>query len=330
MAHFPPAGETDIATVSVVIPSFNGERYIGESLASVLAQTHVDVEAIVVDDGSTDRSVTIARGFRDPRVRVITQANAGVAAARNRGVAEASGEYVAFLDQDDAWLPEKLTQQLPLLGASAAVGLVYCDCFLVAETGAPLGRWSERYPLRRGRLFDRLIVEATVPISTVLLRRSTFGAVGGFRTRYRFVEDLDLLLRVAALHTIEVVDRPLAKYRLHAASTSRTLGIEIAAEEFGQLCDEWMARDAARGPSISRALARYHYLAGKTAFYQGNTDLARRYLAESVARDPRTRTRLFAAVVRHCPGLLSRARQLVQRLRGRAGATPGTFPDRFA
>ena len=313
-----------------MIPCFNGEQYIGEALASVLAQTHVDLEAIVVDDGSTDRSVTIARGFHDPRVRVITQANVGVAAARNRGVAEASGEYVAFLDQDDAWLPEKLERQLPLLGAPAAVGLVYCDCFIVAGTGAPLGRWSERYALPRGRLFDRLIAEATVPISTVLLRRSTFEAVGGFRTRYRFVEDLDLLLRVAALHTIEVVDRPLAKYRLHVASTSRTLGLEVAAEEFGQLCDEWMARDAARRPSISRALARYRYVAGKTAFYQGNTDLARRYLAESFARDPRTRTRLFAALVRHCPGLLLRVRKLVQRLRGRSGATPGTFTDRFA
>lgn len=296
----------------------------------MLTQTYADLELIVVDDGSTDRSIDVARRAGDGRLRVVVQANAGVAAARNRGAAVASGEYLAFLDQDDLWAPEKLERQLPCLQGGTDVGLVYSDCLLIGEDGTPLGRWGERYPLLRGRLFERLIVESVVPISTVLMPRALFEAVGGFQPRYRYVEDLDLLLRVAAGHAIEVVDRPLARYRLHPGSTSRTLGIEVAAGELVALCEWWMARDAGRRRSVERALAAYLYTAGKTAFYQGRVELARGYLADAARRDRTLRARLFGVLARRSPRLLLGAHRLVQRLRGRAAATPGTFTDRFA
>jgi glycosyltransferase involved in cell wall biosynthesis len=319
-----------VATVSVVIPCFNGERYLGEAVRSVLAQTHAGLEVIVVDDGSTDRSVSVVRNVSDARVRVVSQPNGGVAAARNRGVAETSGEYVAFLDQDDAWLPTKLELQLASLRRSPEVGLVYSDCFLIDADGTEIGRWSERFPLLRGRLFERLIVESVVPISTVLLRRSTFAAAGGFPPQYRYVEDLALLLRVAAGHAIDVIEAPVAKYRLHSASTSRTLGLEVAAEELITLCREWIVGDASRGAVVSRALGRYLYIAGKTAFYQGQDVLAARYLTESARSDPMLRTRLFALLAQRCPRLLLRGRALLKRLAGQAGPVPGTFPERFA
>ena len=288
----------------MIIPCFNGERYLGEALAGVLAQTHTDLEVIVVDDGSTDRSPAIAEETGDRRLRLVRQANAGVAAARNRGAAEATGEFVAFLDQDDRWLPEKIERQLACLRASPEVGLVYTDCFLIDDTGARLGHWAARHRLLRGRIFERLIVESVVPISTVLLPRSTFQEAGGFGERYRFVEDLDLLLKVAARRPIEVVETPHAEYRLHPGSTTQRLGLEVAAAEMVDLCEQWITREPARAPAVSTALARYLYTVGKTALYQGDAAAANRYLALSLGRRARLWTRMFRALAWRWPGLV--------------------------
>lgn len=327
MAHLSTPRGVSIGTVTVVIPCFNGEGYLAEALASVLAQTHADLEVIVVDDGSTDGSLAIARSTGDPRVRVVVQANAGVAAARNRGVAEARGEYVAFLDQDDLWLPPKLELQLVLLGRSPEVGLVYSDCLLIAEDGAELGRWSARYPLLRGRVFERLIVDSVVAISTVLLPRAIFERVGGFRPSFRYVEDLDLILRVAERNPIDVVGVPMAKYRLHPASVSRSLGLEVAVEEMLVLCEEWIAWAPSRRAVVTRALARYLYIAGKTAFYRGDDEQAGQYLHESWRRHPTIRARLFAELARRAPRSLRRVRAAIMRVRGQAGPAPGPIRD---
>jgi glycosyltransferase involved in cell wall biosynthesis len=267
--------------------------------------------------------VALARGTGDARVRVITQANAGVAAARNRGAAEARGDYLAFLDQDDLWEPGKLARQLAVFRAAPDTGLVHTDCVLVDAAGAALGRWSARYALPRGRLFESLIVENTVVVSTIVLPRAVFVAAGGFGP-YRYVEDLALLLAVADAHPIEVVPEPLASYRLHAGSVSRQLGLEVAVTEMIDLCEHWIARAPARRAAVTRALARYLYLAGKTAFYRSEHVLARRYLDASLARDRQRDVAVFRALSGWCPGLVRAGRAAYHRLRGSGGAAPGT------
>ena len=279
---------------------------------------------IVVDDGSTDHSLAVVRGVGDPRLRVVTQENAGTAAARNAGIAVASGAYVAFLDQDDVWLPRKLERQLHVLERAPDVGLVYTDSLIVAEDGTRLGCFSERHPMRRGRLFEEMIVDSGIPFSTVLMRRGVLDEVGRFRTRFRYVEDLDLILRVAARYPIDVVAEPLAKYRIHAASATRTFGLEVAMRELIDLSDDWIARDPARAPAVTRALGRALYIAGKSAFYDGRSVLARRYLAASLQREPRARTRVFGLAMRAAPRVLRHGRRLFKRLRGASG--PGAGP----
>jgi glycosyltransferase involved in cell wall biosynthesis len=316
----------DLTLVSVVIACYNGQSYVQAAVGSVLAQTYRDLELIVVDDGSTDDSVSLVAAVSDARVSVVAQVNSGVAAARNRGAAAARGEYLAFLDQDDLWLPDKLRLQLERFRTCPEAGLVYSDCLLIAEDGTGIGRWSQRYRLLRGRIFEGLIVESVVPISTIMLRRALFEQVGGFRS-YRYVEDLDLILRVAEHHAIEVVDVPMAKYRLHAESTSRRLGLEVAVQEMVAVCDGWIAQSPSRAAAVNAALARYLYTAGKTAFYQGRQDLAVAYLKESARRGERVRAALFAGLVRYLPGIIRWLRAHVNRWRGQAGPTPGTFKD---
>jgi len=311
-----------VARVSVVIPCYNGERFIVQAVQSALGQTYRDLEVIVVDDGSKDGSAALLRAIPDSRVRVVTQANAGVSAARNAGVAVSSADYVAFLDQDDLWFPDKLARQLPIIDTAADLGLVYADCEIATDGDVVVGRVSDRAPLRRGRQFEELIVDTRVPLSTMLMRRAVFDAVGGFRPKFRYVEDLDLLLRVAARHSIDFVDAPLARYRVHAASVTRTLGLEVATRELVELCEEWMARDAARRPGVARALASALYIAGKTAFYDGDAAVGERYLSESLRRHPHPRAWLFARAMRHAPWALLGARSLLRRARGHA-AGPG-------
>lgn len=303
-------------TVSVIIPCFDGERYLEEAVTSVLGQTHADVEVVVVDDGSSDRSLQVLEGLGDRRLRVIRQPHAGVAAARNRGVRESTGPYVAFLDQDDTWLPEKLELQLACLRRSPELGLVYSDFYVTDADARHQARWSDRYPLYRGRVFDRLIATSVIPISTVVLPRAVFEAAGGFPPQYRYVEDLALLLGVAARHPIDVVRVPLARYRRHPASVTQVLGLEVAVGELKSLCAEWVAADGSRAPVIRRALGQYLYLAGKTAFYDGNDRLAARYLADAWRQRRLLRARLFAAGARHWPEGLRGLRAAILRLRG--------------
>src|SRR5712692_4293853 len=113
-------------TVSVVIPVYNGERYLAEAISSVLDQTYKNFELIVVDDGSTDQSAAVVRSFTDDRIRYLYQSNGGASKARNLGVAASRGTVIAFLDSDDVWLPHKLERQIDCLASHKDVGAVYC------------------------------------------------------------------------------------------------------------------------------------------------------------------------------------------------------------
>jgi len=208
--------------VSVVIPAYRRGDVVGRAVDSALAQTVDDIEVVVVDDGSEDGTETVVTGYDDPRVRYLAhERNRGVSAARNTGVEAATGEYVAFLDSDDEWLPRKLQRQLAVLGdrGEGWVG-AYCDVAtadlsLLGRLGAAL---SERV-VRSGGLAEggRELAEALVtmrvfmsPGSTLLVEREAVRAAGGFDEGLSIYEDWDLVLRVLAAGRIAHVAEPLA------------------------------------------------------------------------------------------------------------------------
>lgn len=211
----------NIPSVTVVMAAYNAERYIAQAVDSVLAQTYDDFELHIVDDGSNDATADVARRYLlDPRVRYHYQPNAGQCAAKNRGVAEACGQFVAFLDADDAWRPNKLERQVPLF-ANPAVGVVYSDEELMDEDGRRLPTGS--HPLRRGRLTDELLMRNIVSFSTAVVRRELLRRHGAFDPVLDMGIDYDLWLRLSPHCEFDYVDDYLVDYRIHAGQMSRKL-----------------------------------------------------------------------------------------------------------
>jgi glycosyltransferase involved in cell wall biosynthesis len=209
--------------VSVVIPVHNGEKYLSQAIESVMDQTHRDLELLVVDDGSTDSSAAIIHRFalQDRRIRVLTQENLGVAAAGNRGLQEAGCEWVARLDADDVFLPEKLERQVAFLRRNPDAKIVGTLACFINHAGRPLGLVGTEGPYTPAE-FDRLIGENR-PIyfvnSSTLMHRETVLGVGSYRGAFAPAEDVDLWIRMADKgHLMLKVPEPLLLYRLHGAS----------------------------------------------------------------------------------------------------------------
>ena len=197
--------------VSVVMPVYNGERFLAEAIESVLAQEYRRLEIIVVDDGSTDSSAAIA-GARG--VRCLRQPNRGVAAARNAGLAAARGTLIAFLDQDDVWLPHKLEVQVEFLAARPSVDLVISAIEIVMEPETtPLPWFNPEWGME---------VQTVVQLGAMLARRRCFEIVGEFDTRYAFASDTDWILRVRdASLVLETTGDVCMRYRMHERNSSR-------------------------------------------------------------------------------------------------------------
>ncbi|MAG58234.1 MAG: hypothetical protein CMJ83_18260 [Planctomycetes bacterium] len=199
---------------SVIIPVFNGERFLAAAVDSALSQRGVPCEVICVDDGSTDASREVLDAFGD-RIRVLAQANAGVSAARNHGAAHATAPYLAFLDQDDLWEPDFLTTQVSWLDDHPDHPLVHGDSRLVDADGKDHGRRS-RYLVRQSDdLFVSLIAGNFIGIETILLRADAFHAAAGFDPDLHLMEDWDLWLRLARDHAFGHHDHQIARYRVH-------------------------------------------------------------------------------------------------------------------
>ncbi|WP_443750142.1 glycosyltransferase family 2 protein [Asticcacaulis solisilvae] len=216
-------------SVSVIIPAYNAEAFVAATLKSAQAQTLRDIEILVVDDGSTDTTADIVRAFAeaDNRIRLITKPNGGVGSARNRGLAEAGADFVAFLDADDLWHPEKLETQLDALkqsGDAAAfslhVGIDRDGRFL-----APSTRWPfETFPLPA-----HMVLRPVGNGSSVMVRRDVALAAGGFDEDFvkqglGGCEDLDFELRVAASHPIRCVPHFHVGYRVYDGNMSSDKG----------------------------------------------------------------------------------------------------------
>jgi glycosyltransferase involved in cell wall biosynthesis len=267
--------------VSVVIPAFNHGRYVGEAVQSALDQSYPDLEVIVIDDGSTDNTREVIRGFGD-RVRYFHQENRGLAASRNRGIGESRGDFVAFLDADDLWLPRKLERQLEVFDQHPSARLVYAGVFHVDCGGRVL---KEIRPRHRGATLPQLLLDNIVIGSgtTAVVPRECLRELGGFDERFSVCEDWELWLRIARRYEMDYVDEPLAKYRLHAGNVHK----DQERMKTGRLAvlDKFFA-DATLPPGLRRVRRRAYGAAytnfGFFYYFDGEFDRARTNLMQAV------------------------------------------------
>ncbi len=200
------------SSVSVVIPTYNRANIVLRALRSVFDQTDPVQEVLLIDDGSTDNTEAVVRQAYGARVRYIRQANAGVSAARNRGIRASHSDLVAFLDSDDLWLPEKTRLQVEFMHQHPAFGMVLCDVERVSEDGSLIDVLRRREVLPAdGMIFRDVLRNSALVPASAMVRREVFDSVGVFDESLRTAEDLDFHLRVARLWPIGVVERPLVR-----------------------------------------------------------------------------------------------------------------------
>lgn len=207
-------------TVDVIIPTYNGLPYLKEAIKSVLIQTYGDLVLYVVDDGSTDGTADYVRSLKDTRIKYLRKKNGGPNSARNLGVKRSSSKYLAFLDSDDVWEPEKLKKQLGLITENTELGMVYGFQHTIDENGREVG-WLEIE--KRGWLFGDLLSGNCIAGSgsMVLIRREVFEKVGLFREDLLIGEDWEMWLRIAKEYKIDYVPEYLANVRVHARSAQK-------------------------------------------------------------------------------------------------------------
>jgi glycosyltransferase involved in cell wall biosynthesis len=281
------------ALVSVVIPTYNYGQFVGEAIESVLSQTYRPLELIVVDDGSTDDTQEVLARF-EGRIHSLSQENQGLSAARNAGIRLAKGEYLAFLDADDYWMPDKLARQVPVLECSPDVGVIYCGMqMLWTETGATrvqgcLPRWQG--DIRRLLLEDNRVTGGP---SAVLVRRECFDRVGLFDESIRSIQDRDMWIRISRHYHFAYVDEPLILYRLHGDNMSRGIGmtrkVALRHEYRMTVVRRAFEEDPIDGDNVilrRRALARAHACAGREYCWAGDYRAAVRHLFQAVCLWP--------------------------------------------
>jgi glycosyltransferase involved in cell wall biosynthesis len=229
--------------VTIVIAAFNAAGTLAATLASVAVQTYRDFELVVVDDGSSDDTPALLahRQAAWPWLQWTRQENAGASAARMRAVAMARGEFVAFLDADDLWLPEKLALQMTVFDRNPSTALVFTDERDFSAGGdAALSRFQQKPPAR-GRVLDSLFFGNYILNSTVVVRKDALLAVGGLNPFQRVHEGIDLWLRLAEQHDFDYVDKVLVRYRVRPDSISHVDLLACQQRDL-EIMDYWVAR----------------------------------------------------------------------------------------
>lgn len=216
--------KTNSPAVSVIIPAYNYARFLPQAIESVITQTLRDFELIIVDDGSTDDTAAVARKYlSDLRVRYICQENRGLSAARNTGIRQARGEYIALLDADDVWLPLKLEKQLLLFEKAEDVVLVYCMVDFIDESGDMLPHIS--WPHKKDASYKDLMYMPWVvgSGSSVVIKKAIFNESGLFDESLTSVEDTNMWIRILRYRKSAYVDEILVKIRKHRQSMQSNL-----------------------------------------------------------------------------------------------------------
>ncbi len=283
-------------SVSTVIPAYNAATVVARAIESALAQ-QADQEIIVVDDGSTDATANRVRRY-GAKVTLIQQPNGGVSAARNRGIAEAQGDIVAFLDADDVWYPDKLSKQLALFAADPEIGTVICDEAHVTEDGTVIKpsylasrAFADELPKTPGRLATPvtwLVRQPFFPTSSVATRADLLRQAGRFDESLSIVEDRDMWLRLALKAPVGLVPQVLLDYLTGqtdslTAKASETRWASALATVIARLDQDIVRAVSREGTDADRLLAGVYRQIAQTHWYNGNYDAAGAAFGQTLA-----------------------------------------------
>jgi glycosyltransferase involved in cell wall biosynthesis len=276
---------TEPGLVSVIIATYNGAARIAAAIESVRAQTYPSWEVIVAVDGSSDNTADVVEGFRDERISVLSFAvNRGPAAARNSALAEAHGEFIAYLDDDDAWLPGKLAAQVAMLSADADLGLVHGGVVDVMEDGRRL----VRMPPRDAAGYRANLLRDCIALSTVVVRRTVLERTGEFEPSLRAFEDWELWTRLLRLYPSAFVPDVVATTRQRSGSAMHGSSVYDLARARALVVRRRWRTLRAHGLG-RRALAYHHYFVGGLFLVHGRKAAARRRAVRSLRLRPSMR-----------------------------------------
>jgi len=275
-------------TVSVIIPTYNRANLIGRAIQSVLNQTYKDFELIIVDDGSTDNTKEVIKEFqkKDKKINYIRhEKNKGGSAARNTGIKLARGAYIAFLDSDDEWLPEKLERQIKAFEESGSqVGVIYTEFAVVSTNGKSMRERNKnlRYQGLRGSILEELLISNCVgTTSTVMVKRECFKEVGGFDEALWSCQDWDLWLRLAKVYQFKYIPSFLVNVYVHGNQI--TTDVDAGAKGLERLLDKHYRLFARDKKLLSN---RQRYL-GSRYCQSGNLSRGRYWFLKSLRTNPR-------------------------------------------
>lgn len=298
--------DTSPPLVSVVIPTHNAAQFIGEAIDSALRQDYPNKEIIVVDDGSTDHTLDIARSYQG-KVSVIAQANQGAAVARNTGLDAAQGEFIAFLDSDDLWLPGKLTAQVNHLLQHPDIDLVFSrwhvwkpgpdgtftmpSTELMAPSADSGTKTTGIVPEKSGWLYNQLLFTSALHTITVMMRRCLIDRVGPFDVELKRGQDYDYWLRASRHTQIHQLDQVFALYRMHGNGCNK----KWPRENYERMVvEKALTRWGTVGPNgeqterraIRRRLAESSFSFGYWHYWEDDPRLALRAFGHAVSKQP--------------------------------------------
>jgi glycosyltransferase involved in cell wall biosynthesis len=270
--------------VSVIIPAYQCAAVLEDAVASVRRQTWQDFEVIVVDDGSADDTweaiLRMAQAW--PRLIPIRAAHAGLAAARNRGVREAKGQWIALLDADDVWLPTKLQRCMEFLAAHPDLSIVYTPMTPMAPDMTPLEGHNK--PCHAGWLTEKLFYSIFVHDPAVVFHRRVLETCGGFDESLPVCVGHEFWLRVSTRFEFGLIDEPLARRRVSGQSTTksnRARGVQIKAGMLEKFFLERGGKEVLKGRRPRLRLAKVHYNAGRVLYREGRYKEAAGYFAKA-------------------------------------------------
>jgi glycosyltransferase involved in cell wall biosynthesis len=304
--------------VSVIVPAYNAAGYLPHAIDSVLAQTYQDWEIVIVDDGSTDHTRAVVDSCRprlQDKLQYIHQPNRGLPAARNAGIRAARGEFIALLDADDVWLPQRLERSVPIMDADRGAGLVHARVVRIDARGSITGQLKVEPKYLSGRIARHIYTRrAHIVCPTVMFRKSCLETAGWFDEAMQATEDRDLWFRIALRYKVAYINEVLAYYRLSPSSMTSNLdrllkgqlyfvakhhksGAATRLEQLQALGNIYreLGDSLFRGGAVTKAIGSYLRAVGYNPLSVPNVYMLFRAIMDPVVRVCVTATRLSSA-----------------------------------